>query len=100
VSRDARARRKARKARVREEREAAQRAEEEHRLHPPAPTSINFSRLRQIFSTMSFRSHEKGGTRPFDGFVLGPNVRATTPEELAEKTDEAFVAEALKQKPS
>lgn len=44
---------------------------------------------------MTFRSHVKGGTRPFDDYVLGPNVDAKTPEELASKTDNLCIDAVL-----
>jgi hypothetical protein len=100
MGRKDRSRKRARKARVREEHEARAKAEEGLRLHPPPPEPVNHSRLRQVFATMSFRAHEKGGSRPFKDHVLGPTVKASTPEELAERTDEAYVGETLKQEPS
>ena len=100
MGRNDKSRKKARKARKLDEREANARAEEEHRLHPPPPEPINHSRLRQLFSNMSFRSHEKGGTRLFKDHVLGPLVRGSTPEELEAATVEAHVLEALKRDPS
>jgi len=100
MSRKDKPRKRARKARKLAEHEAELRAEEERRLNPPPPTPINFSRLRQIFANMSFRSHEKGGTKPFADHVMGPNVKASTPEELVAATDEAHAEEALKQRPS
>jgi len=90
-------RQKARRARKLRELEAQEKAAEELRANP---TPINHARLLQVFSTMSFRSHEKGGTKPFKGFVLGPHVEAKSPEELVERTDEAHVEQALKQQPS
>ena len=100
MGRNDKSRKKARKARRQAEQEAQARAEEERRLHPPPPTPINYSRLRQIFANMSFRSHEKGGYKPFKDFVLGPLVEASTPDELEERTDEAFVEASKGQKPS
>ncbi len=100
MSRKDRSRKKARKARRLAEHEAELRAEDERRLNPPSPTPVNHSRLRQVFGNLSFRSHERGGTKPFSDRVLGPTVKASTPEELVERTDEAYVEEALKQKPS
>jgi len=100
MGRKDKSRRRARKERKLDEREAKARAEEERRLNPPPQEPINWARLYGTFATMSFRSHEKGGTRPFAGHVLGPHVVASTPEELREKTDEAHVEEALKQEPS
>jgi hypothetical protein len=93
TTRNDRTRRKARKARKLAEHEAEERAREERALLPPTP--INFSRLRQIFANMSFRSHVKGGTKPFKDFVLGPHVVAKNPTELVERTDEAFVDATL-----
>ena len=98
MSRNDRARRKARKARKLAEQEAEERARAERALLPPTP--INFSRLRQLFASLSFRSHERGGYKPFAGYVLGPHVVASNPQELEEKTDEAHVEMALKQRPS
>jgi hypothetical protein len=103
MGRNDKGRKKARKERKRSklrDKEAQARADEERRLNPPPQEPINHSRLRQIFSTMSFRSHERGGTKPLADHVLGRNVKASTPEDLVEKTDEAFVDEALKQRPS
>jgi len=99
-SRKDRTRRLARKARRCEEREAADKAAEEQRLNPPPPAPINHTRLRQIFANLSFRSHEKGGTKLFKDYVLGATVRASTPEELEARTNEFWVDEALKEKPS
>jgi len=100
MSRNDRSRKKARKERKRTQLEARARAEVELRLSPPPPEPINHSRLRQLFSNMSFRSHEKGGTRLFKDHVLGPTVTASTPEELEAAMVEAFVDETLKQTPS
>ena len=102
MSRNDRARRLARKARRLREQEAQERAAQELRLNP---TPINHSRVRQLFSNMSFRSHEKGGSRPFKDYVVGPTVLASNPTELRarvepEKNDESYVEEALKQTPS
>jgi len=99
TNRNDKGRKKARKERKRSEREAQAKADEERRLHPPPPEPVNHSRLRQVFANMSFRSHIQGGTKPFADHVLGPTVKASTPE-LAERTDEAHVEEALKQTPS
>jgi hypothetical protein len=95
TSRNSRSRRKARKERKLREREAELRAEEEHRLHPPDLGPINESRVRQIFGSTSFRSHEKGGSKPFADFARGPTVKATNPKELEERTAEAFVDATL-----
>ena len=95
--RNDKSRKKLRKARKLRDEEAREKAAELRRLNP---TPINHSRLMQIFSNMSFRSHEKGGTKPFKDHVLGPNVVASTPEDMVERTDEAHVDDALKQKPS
>ena len=94
TSRNDKTRRKARKLRKRTEAVASEKAADELRAKP---TPINHSRLRQIFSNMSFRSHERGGTRPFADHVLGPQVEARTPEELVERTDEAHVDETLRE---
>lgn len=94
TSRNDKTRRKARKLRKRTEAVASEKAADELRANP---TPINHSRLRQIFSNMSFRSHERGGTRPFADHVLGPQVEARTPEELVERTDEAHVDETLRE---
>jgi hypothetical protein len=88
TNRNDRTRRKARKLRKRSEAVDREKAADELRANP---TPINHSRLRQVFSTMSFRSHVKGGTKPFADHVLGPQVQASTPEELVERTDEAHV---------
>lgn len=87
-----RSRRKARRLRKVAEEEARVKERADFQANPPP---INFSRLRQIFGNMSFRSHEKGGTKPFKDFVLGPHVVASTPEELVERTDEAHVDSVL-----
>lgn len=87
-----RTRRLARRARRRGEREAEERAAEEVRANP---SPINHSRLFQIFSSLSFRSNVRGGTRPFANYVLGPLVEAKTSEELVEKTDDLYVGAAL-----
>ena len=100
MSRNDKARKRGRKERKLREREASAKTEEEHRLHPPDLGPINHSRLRQLFSNMTFRSHEKGGTMPFKDFVFGPNVEAKTPQELVERTDAAHVEATLTQKPS
>jgi len=100
MSRRDRARRRARKARKVRDEEARKKAdeayEEQRRLHP----TTDFSRIYRILLTGSFRSHEKGGCRPFKDHVLGPRVQATTPQELEDATNEFYVNEALKQKPS
>ena len=49
-------------------------------------TSVNWSRLRQIFSNLSHR-----GTRIFKGFAFGPVVEASSPAEADKATDEKFV---------
>ena len=98
MGRNDRSRRRARKERKLREQEAEERARAERALLPPTP--VNHSRIRQLFANLSFRSHEKGGFKPFADFVHGPTVVASTPEELEERTDEAFVEEAVKQKPS
>jgi hypothetical protein len=100
VSRDDKTRKRCRKARKLAEREAEARVEEERRLNPPAPTPINWARLYGTFATMSFRSHIKGGTRPFANFVLGPTVKASNPQELEAETERAFVEMTKKQMPS
>jgi hypothetical protein len=97
TTRNDRTRRKARKLRKRTEAVSKKEAADELRANP---TPINHSRLRQIFSTMSFRSHGKGGSRPFKDHVLGPLVRASTPEELEAAMVEAHVLEALTRDPS
>ena len=97
MSRNEKARKRARKERKLRDAAAKEKAADELRANP---TPINHSRLRQVFATMSFRSHEKGGTKPFKDHVLGPTVKASTPEELVSKTDEASVDETLKQRPS
>ena len=101
MSRRDRRRRLARKKRKVREVEARAKADaeyaEQRRLNP---TPVNESRLRQIFLNLSFRSHEKGGTKPFEDYVFGPTVTASTPQELEEATNEFYVREALKQKPS
>jgi hypothetical protein len=95
VSRSDRSRRKARKDRKAHAHEAQARAAEERRLHPPPAEPVDHSRLRQVFTNLSFRSHEKGQTKPFKDHVHGPTVKASTPDELAEKTYEAFVDATL-----
>jgi len=97
MSRNNKTRKRARKARKLREHEAQEKAAEDLRANP---SPINFSRLHQVFASMSFRSHIQGGTKPFADHVLGPTVNASTPEELAETTDEAYVDEAVKQRPS
>jgi hypothetical protein len=47
-----------------------------------------------------FRSHEKGGTKPFKDCVLGPTVVASNPAELEAATNAFYAREALKQVPS
>ena len=81
-------RQKARRARKREEQEAEEKAAEELRRNP---TPVNHSRLRQYFSTLSFRSNVRGGTRPFAGYVLGPNVVASNPKELEAEMNNVYV---------
>lgn len=83
MSRNDRGRRKARRLRKLTDQAAHERVAEELRQNP-AP--INFSRLRQLFWNMSFRSNVKGGSRPFADLVIGPHVEASTPEELVVKT--------------
>jgi hypothetical protein len=56
--------------------------------------------MRRVFLNLSFRSHEKGGTKPFKDYVFGPTVTASTPQELEDATNEYYAREALKQKPS
>lgn len=97
MSRKDKSRKKARKARKLVEQEARARVDEQERLNS---TPINHSRLRQLFSNMSFRSNVKGGTRPFKDYVIGPHVEASTPEDLVEKTDEFYVEQSLEQEPS
>ena len=87
-----RTRRKARKLRKRTEAVAREKIAEELRANP---TPINWARLYGTFSSMSFRSHEKGGTRPFAEHALGPHVVASNPTELVERTDEAHVEATL-----
>ena len=87
-----RSRRLARRTRKREEQEAHEKAAVELRLNPPP---INFSRMFQTFSTMSFRSHVKGGTRLFQHYMLGPTVDAKTPEELVSETDNLCIDAVL-----
>ncbi len=65
------------------------------RLAPGEDLPVNKSRLHQLFTNMEHR-----GFKPFRDFVFGPEVEARTPEELVERTDEAFVAETLKQRQS
>jgi hypothetical protein len=94
TTRNDRTRRKARKLRKRTEAVTREKAADELRANP---TRVNHSRLLQVFATMSFRSHEKGGTKPFKDHVFGPTVTASTPEELVERTDEAHVDETLRE---
>jgi hypothetical protein len=100
MSRRDRRRRLARKERKVRDAEARVKADEayaeERRLHP----TTDFSRIRRVFLNLSFRSHEKGGTKPFKDYVFGPTVTASTPQELEDGTNEYYVREALKQKPS
>jgi hypothetical protein len=100
MSRRGRRRRLARKERKARDAEARVKADEayaeERRLHP----TTDFSRMRRVFLNLSFRSHEKRGTKPFKDYVFGPTVTASTPEELEEATNEYYAREALKQKPS
>ena len=96
MSRNNKTRKRARKARKLREHEAQEKAAEDLRANP---SPINFSRLHQVFASMSFHSRIQGGEalrRPRSG----PTVKASTPEELAERTDEAHVEEALKETPS
>ena len=69
---------------------------EERRLHP----TTDFSRIHQILLNGRFRSHEKGGTKPFKDCVLGPTVKASNPAELEAATNAFYAREALKQVPS
>ena len=96
MSRNDRSRRRARKARKIREVEARAKADEayaeQRRLHP---TPVNESRIHQIFMNMSFRSHEKGGTKPFKNFAFGPTVEASTPQELEDATNEFYVRSVL-----
>jgi hypothetical protein len=96
MTRDTKTRRRSRRARKLREQEAQEKAAEDLRANP---TPINFSRLFQTFSTMSFRSHVVGGTRPFADYVLGPHANASNPQELAERTDHEHVVQSLTQKP-
>ena len=100
MGRNDKGRKKARKERKRSKLEAQARADEERRLNPPPPEPVNHSRLRQVFATMSFRSHVKGGTRPFAGYVIGPRVVAKNPAELVDRTNEAHVEMTLSKTPS
>ena len=89
--------RRERKLRDEEARKKADEADaEQRRLHP----TTDFSWIHRVLLGGSFRSHEKGGYKPFEDYVLGPRVQASTPEELEERTTEFFVDEALKQTPS
>ena len=89
TTRNDRARRAGRRARKHERREAEKMATQERRGNP---TPVNHSRLFQIFGNLSFRSHELGRTRPFEGFVIGPCVAASTPKELDAKMNDLYVA--------
>jgi len=95
-SRDNRTRKRGRKARKIRDEDARRTADEayaeERRLHP---TPVNESRIHQIFMNMSFRSHEKGGTKPFKNFAFGPTVEASTPQELEDATNEFYVRSVL-----
>jgi hypothetical protein len=97
ASRDNRSRKRARKARKLDDEEARKRADEayaeERRLHP----TTDFSQIRRILLTGSFRSHEKGGYQPFKNFAFGPSVKASNPEELEDATNEAYVEQTLGQ---
>jgi hypothetical protein len=94
TTRDDKTRRACRRARKRERREADERAVQEQCRNP---TPVNHSRLFQIFSSLSFRSHVRGGTRPFEGFVIGPCVVAATPAELDAKMNDLYVAAVIGQ---
>jgi len=85
-------RRRLRRERKLRELQAGERAAEELRRNP---SPINHSRLRQIFSTLTFRSNVQGGTKLFEGYALGPHVIANNPAELVEKSDEFYVVSAL-----
>jgi hypothetical protein len=61
------------------------------RLAPREDLPVNKSRLLQLFVNTEFR----GGFKPFKDHVFGPEVEARTPEELVERTDEAYVAAAI-----
>jgi len=87
-------RRGSRRARKRARREAEERAAEEQRRNP---TPVNHSRLVQIFGNLSFRSHERGRTKPFEDFVIGPCVEASTPEELDAMMNDLYVEAVLGQ---
>jgi hypothetical protein len=78
-----------------------QRRRRRDRVPTPAPVvpdhrPVNWSRLQQMFSSLSHR-----GTRLFADHVLAPVVvDATSPEELVEATERALIEQTQKQQPS
>jgi hypothetical protein len=94
TTRNDRTRRAARRARRHEQREVQERAAQEQQKNP---TLVNRSRLFQIFGNLSFRSHERGRTRLFESFVIGPCISASTPAELDAKMNDLYVAAVLGQ---
>jgi len=95
MTRNKRTRRMARKERKATEVEVTAKADEayaeQRRIHPPT----DFSTIRRILLTATFRSHEKGGYQPFTNYVLGPTVKASNPEELENATNEFYVDSVL-----
>ena len=60
------------------------RTKDRARATPSVDKPVNWSRLRQIFSHLTYRRQPI-----MDGLVFGPVVDAQTPEELAKMTDES-----------
>ena len=75
-------------------RRRARQAEARAQVVPAADTPVNWSRLRQMFSTLSHR-----GTKLFRHHVLAPAVvDASSPEEMIEATERALI-EAVENEP-
>jgi hypothetical protein len=53
---------------------------------------VNWNRLRQLFGGMTHRRQPV-----LQGYALGDVVEATTPEELSQKTTEAWIDKSQKE---
>jgi len=95
MSRDAKLRKRARKARNVRDEEAKKRADEAYKEQRRTHPSTDFTRIHHVLLNGSFRSHEKGGYKPFKDYVPGPTVKASDPEELENATNEFYVDAVL-----